>query len=151
MVAYITLLPILLFACLSAFCMIPSGEVVAGSRLPERQLEFLRNYYLLAPGETIDYFYSAGMFSFEQDGNYFTNYRVVSYWKEPDGSIYAAHARYADIEDIKVVYSKSFLEDTVVTIVTADEEFELWVSRTWRKDTRFVYELRQRWREADPP
>lgn len=148
-VAYLIGAPLVLFTSLSSFNVIPSAEVVPGSRMWEKELEFLRSYDLLGPGETIDYYYSTAMLSFEDDGNYFTDRRVVSYWiDQEDGEFYAAEARYDEIADISTKFSSTILDDTVVTITKTDEaQFMLWISIEAKKDKIFVKALMDRWKQ----
>jgi hypothetical protein len=148
LIAYLIGGPVFLVSSLSVLNIIPNAEVVSGSRMWEKELEFLRSYDLLAPGESIDYYYSADLFSFEDDGNYFTDRRVVSYWiGTEDGKFYAAEARYDEIADISTKFSSTYLDDTIVRIIrTDDTQFELWISNEGKKDRTFVNALMDRWK-----
>jgi len=99
-------------------------------------------------GEEIYYFYSAGIFSIKEDGNFFTNRRVVSYWESPeDESYYLESATYEEIENIQINYTSSFLEDTEIIISKIDgNEFSLYISGEGQRDKIFVKKLMKYWR-----
>lgn len=137
-----------LFSVLSALLVLPSSEVVAGSRLPQRVVRFLRAEAGLLRSETVIYFYGGGLLSYREDGNVVTDQGVISYFSE-DGELFVAAADYADIVDVRVTWARSVLDDTLVEIHTGEDEwFVLVASRERRRDRLFVDEIQRRWRAA---
>jgi hypothetical protein len=128
----------------------PASSVVRGDQLQPREREFFRAQRLVEPGEVIHYFYSGGMLSIKSDGNIVTDRRLISYFEDSDDDEFVVQqARYADIKDLQVTYSTSFLEDTEVTVVTdEDEEFVLLFSAEERRDRECVDKLMQLWKAA---
>jgi len=127
---------------------IPDIAVVPGDRLSEDVVQMLQDEGVLEAGETIQYFYSAGLFSFRKDGNFLTERRVVSYFEEEDELVISA-AQYGEITEVDPTYSESFFEDTIVWIhVDGWEPFNLLLSNEEDLDHVFVDALLERWHAA---
>ncbi|WP_148707076.1 hypothetical protein [Marinobacter sp. F3R11] len=154
-VAYLIGGPIMVFSILLSIGFFPSTMVVTGDSLWERDLRYLRNQEILAEDEDIIYFYSGGVLSIKEDGQFISEDYVTSYGMDPeDGIVYSAFAAYEDIERVDVKWSTSLLEDTVITISDVyGNEFELWVSSESGGDKKFVKELKRLWnmKRAAPP
>lgn len=146
-VAYIAGGPIVLLMALSAIGFFPSTSVIDGQSMWNRDIEFLRNENLLVKDEKILYFYSGGLFSIKDDGQFISDRYIVTYWRDPDtNELYYADAAYSEVKDVKVEWSRSFLEDTIVTIDKGNEEkFEMWLSNENKGDKKFVDELKYKW------
>jgi len=140
----------LTFLVLSSFNYFPSTTVVDGSRLSESDLVFLKEEGLIEDNERILYFYSNGILSIKDDGQFISDGYVVSYYRNPeDGELYGGNVAYENIEDVSVEWSSSFLDDTIVRVTDIDNnEFELWVSSEAERDKIFVDELMMRWKTA---
>jgi hypothetical protein len=129
---------ITIFSFLSTFNILPSTHVITGEKLSNSNLQFLRQKGLINDNETIIHFYSGSIFSIKNDGNFYTNQSVVSYESLSD-KLYSDYAFYSEIEDIKVEYSTSYLEDTEITITKKDgASFILLVSNEEHLDKVFV-------------
>lgn len=139
----------LFFAIISSLNVIPSTQVVDGERLPEWHKAFMLEVGALEEGEAIEYFYSAGLWSLKEDGNYVTDLSVGSYWKDPvDRTFHVDVAKYPEISDISISYSDSFWEDTIATITRVDgSEFELYISNEMDRDHHFGEFLLERWKD----
>lgn len=135
---------------LSSFNYLPSSEVVGGSRMSKNHLMFLAEEGLIDDNERILYFYSNGIISIKDDGQFISDGYVVSYFRNPeDGKLYGGNSAYGDIEDVSVEWSNSFLDNTVVRVTDIDNnEFELWLSSAAERDKLFVDELMRRWKNA---
>jgi hypothetical protein len=122
----------------------PPTRALRAGEVPPSYHEALVEAGVLEPDEEIQFFYSAGLFSILDDGNLFTDTRVVSY-ESAGGELYVASASFPEILDLQVAYSKGFLDDTVLTITTMrGEEFFLIVSAEDGRDREFVSALRAR-------
>lgn len=145
--AYLLGGPSVVFIILSAINYFPSTMVTDGTRLWGKDLDYLIEQGMLGEDEKIQYFYSGGLLSIEDDGQFITDGYVVSYGRDPDdGELYGGNVAYEDIVEISVAWSGSLLEDTVVTVTDVDGyEFELWISSESGGDRRFVDEMMSRW------
>lgn len=143
--SYLTLFTGGILACLAVIATLgPPTRVLRHSELPSSYQVTLEEAGVLEPEERIQLFYSAGIFSILEDGNLLTDSRVISY-ATTDGELYIASSPYAEILELDVAYSDSFLEDTVITISTmSGDEFSLLVSREDRRDKEFVSDLESR-------
>lgn len=148
LIAYLVGGPLLVFAVMSSIGFLPSTMVVTGDRLWDRDVAYLRDAKILGPDEEISYFYSGGIWSIEEDGQFISDEYVTSYYQDPNtGEMYFDFARYSDIKDIDVVWAKTLLDSTVVEITAADDhQFELWLSSEAGGDKRFVEAMMQNWR-----
>lgn len=148
--AYLLIGPLALYVIASAIGIVPGTTVVKGDQLWARDVSQLREAGVLGPEEVIIYFYSAGIFSVEEDGQFISDKFVTSYAQNAeDGEIYMAYAAYEDIENISVYWGEYWVDDTVVTISPFEEEpFEIWLSQESGGDRLFVSELNRLWRES---
>lgn len=140
--------PIAVFSFLSSLSIIPSTQVIGGERLYSFHEDFFGSIGALNEDEEVLYFYSAGFLSYKEDGNFFTDKRVVSYWTDPSlGDIYVDQANYSEIESIDTDFTDSYLEDSIITITRKDEtQFSLYVSNELGRDHVFYEVLERRWR-----
>ena len=139
--------PIFAVIALSSVGFFPSTAVVVGDDLWDRDIEYLLETGILAPDEEIAYFYSLGLWSIAEDGQFFSDSHVTSYGRDPEtGETNLYYAAFSDISDINVTWAESFLDDTVVTIThTNDQWFELWLSNEGEGDRKFVDALIRNW------
>ncbi|MEM7167704.1 MAG: hypothetical protein AAF581_19795 [Planctomycetota bacterium] len=144
-------LPILILAVygiLMTLGVFPDSKAVPGSRVEARLRPFLATHGLLDPDEHIVYYYSDAVFSYEEDGNYFTDKRAVSYWTDEDEFCVEA-AMFDEIIGIYGDMSEGLLENAMITIERkGGGEFTLWVSGEAGGDDEFLRLLKQRWRAA---
>ena len=141
-------LPLLAFIVVSSTGILPNTQVMSGRQLPGHVVSMLKERGLLQEGEEVIYYYSTALFSYADDGNYFTENRVVSYWQE-GGAFSAEQARYEEIEDIEVEHSNFYLDDTQVTIKRKDGTgFILLVSAEEEKDHQFVDSVKRLWTKS---
>lgn len=138
--------PLVLFVLISTLNVIPSTQVVSGSKMWQRDVEFLRGTGLLEDNEEILYFYSQDRFDMKKDGNLLTDRKAVSYWKDSEtDELLAEVARYEEIESVDTAYPESLLDDTVITVNRYDgSSFILVVSAEDGRDRLFVDELQSR-------
>ncbi|MEM8866686.1 MAG: DUF4234 domain-containing protein [Verrucomicrobiota bacterium] len=137
-------------AVTSSFLIIPSTYVVEGRQVPGAHRSFLMELDILRPDEEIIYFYSGGVFSLKEDGNYITDQRVVSYWENDlKNGYFTDVAEYAEIADVVVYDADSEWQDTEIVISLKDEnQFALYVSAESGLDEKFVAKLRELWTQA---
>jgi hypothetical protein len=124
--------------------MSPDTAVVAGSEMKAPTRKAIEKLVPLRPGETIEFFYSAGLWSFEEDGNLVTNQRVVSYMTE-DGEFTLNEADLDDIVRVVPEFSDSWLEDSLVWVELAEGDgFYLLLSCEWGGDRKAIDYLAKR-------
>lgn len=121
-----------------------SSEVVAGSELSQADSQMLVDEGIIAPDETVLYFYSTGVTSISDDGNLLTDQRVISY-ERVDGVLGVYAAKYEEVEDVIIVEEGNYIDDTIVEIDTVDGElFFLYLSPIEGGDHAFIKELQSR-------
>lgn len=62
----------------------PDSAAVAGSSVPDHVVEKLREADVIDDDEEVLYLYCGGLFDYLEDGNLFTDKRVISYWTEDE-------------------------------------------------------------------
>jgi hypothetical protein len=129
---------------------VPDTAAIPGEALPAATREFLVEQGLVEPDEQVLYFYSGGFLSLREDGNLFTDRRVISYFEGEDGDeLVVEQASYPEIADVLVEYKEGYLADSEVTIVRADgDSFLLLVCNEEGHDRRFVERLIETWELA---
>lgn len=106
----------------------PDTMIVAGNKLRTPAREAINKAISLRPGETITFFYSTGLLSWEEDGNLITNQRVVSYMQD-EGQLVVEEADYDNIEEITPIFSEEWIDDTLVWITPKEgDEFMIALS-----------------------
>ena len=105
----------------------------------------------LEPDEEVLYFYSAGLLSIREDGNLFTDRRVISY-QELDGQLDLYDAAYDDITSINFTPSNNMFEDSTITInLTNGDWFVLFISTESNGDDTFYQKLHELWQKRTTP
>jgi hypothetical protein len=122
----------------------PSTMVLFGDEVPGSDVRILIEEGYLEPQEELLLFYSAGLVSIREDGNFFTDRRVVSYGTFGD-EVYHAAAAYDEIVALDVDYSDSLFADSRIFVETADQVFILLASPEGGRDRVFYERLVQEW------
>lgn len=134
------------FGTLIPLGILPNSTVVAGDDIGWYHRKQLLNHNIINPDDTIVYFYSDGLWSILEDGNFFTIDRAVSYERDSSGiSLY--EALWQDILSIDVVWKGEGSENTLIEVSTADSWFYLLVAPNEGKDSLFYQGMLQLWRE----
>lgn len=132
---------------------VPDTAALPAGKIPPRIVENLREMGVVAPDEAVLYFYSAGFLSVEEDGNLFTDRRVISYQQEEGGELELHSATWDEVEDLEFSNSDSWLEDSAITVYTTDGDwFLLLVGAESQRDDDFFKKLERQWRtkRTDP-
>ena len=126
------------------FGLATSTRVVTGEELSDSQRSFLLEQGILLPDEKVEFFYSVGLFSIEDEGNLLTDQRVVSYERLEDGlAIYAS--RSDELSAVNIVEEGKGTTNTVLEIWRTDGEgFRVQLSPEESGDLRFLRRLRER-------
>ena len=126
---------------------LPDTLAIPGEKLQPRVIRLLRQEGIVDQDEAVLYFYSAGLLSFLEDGNLFTDRRVISYTESMDveGEVQVFSATYPEITKIEPDWSDSFFEDSVLTVHTEAHQFILWVSTERERDRAFYNRLIETW------
>ncbi len=126
----------------------PDTVAVAKEDLPEHVVRTLRDAGIVAEDEDVLFYYGGGLLDYLEDGNLFTDRRVISYWSE-DGEVMVEDAAYAQVADIVADYADSWLLDSEVTVTRADgTQFVLFVAAEDGGDREFVRRLRSTWQRS---
>lgn len=125
------------FGFMSIVGVVPSTGVVAGTAIRQADRDWLVESNIVAPGEKVLLFYSAGLTSISEDGNILTDQRVVSY-ETIDGRLEVYAAEYRRIKSIEFGDEGGLLSDAVIVVNTVDGGmFELLVSTEGGGDMKF--------------
>lgn len=132
--------------------LMPPTYVVDGAKISQSHRQFMTELDVFSEDEELILLYSLGIFSFKEDGNFFTDKRVGCYWESYFEEGYEAEsAFFEDIKDIAVEYSDSEWIDTSLTVLRHDDtEFMLSVSTEKGLDRDFVDQVLERWRAVQP-
>ena len=127
---------------------VPDTSAIPGESLPAVTRDFLVDEGIVEPDEQVLYFYSDGFLALREDGNLFTDRRVISYW-EDDGELWIEEATYPEIAEVVPLYNEGFLANSEVTIERVEgDAFTLLVSNEDDHDERFVELLIETWELA---
>ncbi|GHG66494.1 hypothetical protein GCM10010919_14220 [Alishewanella longhuensis] len=133
------------YSVLTMTGLVPSTEVLPGSRISAHQVQTLLEQDIIVEGEHIEYFYSAGLFSILDDGNLLTDRRVISYFKDENGQLEIYELLLSEIRSVELVQQGGYFSDSVYQI-NADEEdtwFQILLSAESGGDLKFVDALRK--------
>lgn len=132
----------------------PTAFAVAGNELPEEHLSALRSVGHVEADETVRYFYSDGVSSILEDGNLFTDDRIVSYVMDLD-STWTSSARFEAVDAVRVQTAAEGgpigVNGPLTSIYVAPADapvFFLIVGDTEGRDVAFADGLVERWREV---
>lgn len=121
---------------------LPQSRVLEGREMPAGQIELLRKMEILEPGETVIYFYSAGLWSILEDGNMLTDRRIISYEAGDAFSFY--EAKLEEVSHLEVMTKGSTLVDTVVEVMSGEVLlFRLFLSTERKGDELFLKKARR--------
>lgn len=126
----------------------PQAVAVAGDQLPAEHLDALRSAGHVGETEVVRYFYSNGPSTVLQDGNLFTDDRIVSYVTDMD-STWISSARLDDVVDLDVQLSGPDAALSSIYVVQTDASaFYLIVASEGGGDVDFADALVELWREV---
>lgn len=132
---------------LTTMQIIPETAVVPGDRMTQENMTLLHEYGLIEPDETLQYFYSEGLVSILEDGQFLTNRRAVVYWQEGEDVFYQ-DIPYDQIRNVEVWYSDNSFDRTMMELyLTESDEPDifLWASTENGLDSAFVEALMFNW------
>ncbi|QDU69064.1 hypothetical protein Pla86_41790 [Planctomycetes bacterium Pla86] len=97
----------------------PPIGVVGGSGISAETLAGIESVVPLEPGERVLFFYSAGLFSYGEDGNLLTDRRVVS-WTEEDGQPQVVAYPWNELMAVAVEDEGNWLMDAIFAVEAFD-------------------------------
>lgn len=109
------LLAVCAFGLLIEAGALPKLEVVSGENVPSHQIQTLVDHGVLDKSDSIEYFYSYGMFSVADGGQFLTPTKLVVY-EEFEGVLFIYEMPYSDIESVELVTEGDFLEDSLYRV-----------------------------------
>jgi len=124
----------------------PESITVAGENLSADHLQALRNAGYVSPTETVRYFYSDGPTSVLEDGNLFTDERIVSYAQLVNETFHES-ARFDEVVDLQVLPAGPGESTSSIYVVKDNGAvFYLLVATLGGGDSLFANALFERWR-----
>lgn len=146
---FIASLPVFLFSFGSEMGILPSDQVVNGSRLFNSHIQYMQRQGIIQASDDIEMFYSDALLDFRNDGNGYTPRHVFSYWQDR-GQLSVDSVEYQNIADIDVQWAEpsAIAKNTVVTVSREDgSSFVLYLSNLNNRDRAFVDAIEQYWRQ----
>ncbi|MGY6518785.1 MAG: hypothetical protein ACXIUZ_08725 [Lysobacteraceae bacterium] len=136
------------FGALSMTSLLPSTQVQSGEQITSRDIATLREAGILVEDETVEHFYSYGLFSILEGGNLVTNLGVVIYYPEDGGELTVAELPFGKIASVEKIEDGGVLSHSVYRVNGFDEDnwLLLELSTESRGDVRFVQAIRDRMR-----
>lgn len=136
---------LLVFGVLLSVGVMPDTSVLEKEAIPEYQINVLRDNQVIDQSESVEYFYSAGIFSILEDGNLFTDKRVISYLTNEYDELEIYNFNFEDIERIDLVEQGHDLADSIYQITGPEDDWlYLYLSTEQDGDKQFISALRQR-------
>ena len=144
------LLAAVVFGTLTMTSLLPSTAVLAGDKVPEKDIQKLLSEGIIDSGEKVEYFYSAGLFSIMEDGNLLTDRRVISYFRNELDEIEIYELYFSDIRDFELIQEGSYLSNSVYQVNSYEEDawLVIFLSTEAGGDTRFINALRRKVSDA---
>lgn len=120
-------------------------KVSLGKELRSSYRDHVVKMAKLPAEETIEMFYSSDLLLPDNDGNLLTNVAVYS-WGDHlgDGQITLKRAAFAEITELDFAQGESWLDDSMLTISTQDDDFFLLLPIEAKRDQLFVEKIRAR-------
>ncbi|MEP1230734.1 MAG: hypothetical protein ABJG88_08670 [Litorimonas sp.] len=119
------------FGIMTTTGVFPSTEVQTGDELPKKQLAALFEAKIILEGETIEYFYSEGLFSVLEGGNILTTDTVISYTKDEKDELFIYDIDVDEVVKIEEIEKGDYLTDAIYRIHEGNKEenwLEIWLS-----------------------
>ena len=125
---------------------LPSTEVLAGSRMHASDISALTEEGLIYPDEKVVYFYSSGFLSILESGNILTDNRVVVYIQGEEGGLEIYEMLFADITSVELIEQGDFLNDSIYEVSSDHDEMwlRLYLSTEGEGDQKLIEELKKR-------
>lgn len=141
----VLVLALMVLGLLTMTSVLPSTEVLSGSRMHARDISLLTEQGLISPDEEMLYFYSDGFLSILETGSILTNSRVVAYTQE-EGDMQIYEMFFKDITSIELIEEGDFLNDSIYEV---NSEYDgswlrLHLSTESKGDQKFIEELKKR-------
>jgi hypothetical protein len=101
---------------------VPSERVLSSVEIPDGDYQTLRDEGLLEQGETVEYFFSEGILSIKEGGSILTNYRVIAYEQNEDGSIDYYSILNDEIVSVDLIEQGTATSYSVYQVSAAEED-----------------------------
>lgn len=127
------------------------NSIVKGDQLKDTQITYMKSLGVLYESEEVILFDS--QLDYKTSGNFFTNQGAGSYWKykkkPEDDSV--NYAKYADIENITITYSKEWDMATDIKINKKDgSSFSVYLDDQEESEKEFFNQLIKQWQTVSP-
>ncbi len=93
----------------------PNTKVLAGENVPSHQIQTLVDRGILDEKDSIEYFYSEGLFSVADGGQFLTPTKLVIY-EEIEGVLSVYEFPYSEIDSVELVIEGDFFEDSLYRV-----------------------------------
>lgn len=137
---------------LSATLLVGCSSYYSSSGLTEADEAYLTDIDLLDNNEDV-LFFSSGL-GIKQEGNFFTDKRVATYWIDPERphKEKRVSADYSEIADISIVYSSNSLYAHKITVTRTDgSQFPVYIGFKEAIAQEFFNALVKQWEQEKRP
>jgi hypothetical protein len=124
----------------------PLDTLIASEEIPADYVTALRNDNVIRADETIDYFYSKGVVTILEDGNLFTDDRIISYAFPVEGAqVYTTPFR--QVADLHLFPAQAQTEANIIQVVPdRGQVYHLFAPDDPEEADLFMSALLKRWR-----
>lgn len=125
---------------------LPSPDTLPGDKIRKQYLQTLKESKIINEDEVVHFFYSDGLWSVLEDGNLFTDKRVISY-ETIDDKLNVYEATYDEITAIEFNRSNEAWSVSEIEVTTTNGGWLiLWVDNGDDMDKAFLEKLTQIWK-----
>jgi hypothetical protein len=134
------------FALFSTFGVVPSTRVLAGTEVPDADIQILRDEGVLDANDQVEFFYALGLSSVLESGNILTTSHVIFYYTEENGDLSIYSLPLNEVTSVELEEQGSLISDSVYIVHTAtpDRWIMLFLSTEQKGDQKFVEALKRK-------
>lgn len=100
----------------------PSDRVLSSHQVPDNQYQELVAEGIVEPDESIEFFYSEGLFSITEAGSVLTDRRVIAYQKDEEGQVQTWYILNDSIQSVTLVQQGDATQFSVYQVTAPGED-----------------------------
>jgi len=125
---------------------LPPNKVLAKDEISSEYISTLVSYDLIDAYDSVEYFYSEGVFSILEGGSILTQDRVIVYTVDEKEELEIYEMEVSEITGVELVTQGDAFNDSVYKLTSADPEewIVLYLAETENGDQKFIKALRSK-------
>ncbi|WP_269542512.1 hypothetical protein [Cerasicoccus fimbriatus] len=123
----------------------PDATALAKGDINPRYISKLQEANIIDADEQVYYIYMGGFLSVLEDGNLFTDKRVISY-ESFDGQLDVYEATYPEIQSLDFEPGESWIDDSIITVNMKDGDWFILIVSADGGDKSFYNKLEETWK-----